>query len=121
MKQLSHAPVHAPVHALALALALALLAACGGSSPPAAAPPSPGPAPGEPSSIGGCAKEIAIRCANGVDGCIGGKTTEHVCVPEDATPGPGCELEIAMVCPEGQIDGCLRTPPVSARHVCVYN
>jgi hypothetical protein len=124
VKQLSLAPslALALARSLALALTLALLAACGGSSPPAASPPSTGePAPGEPANIGGCAKEIAIRCANGVDGCIGGKTTEHVCVPDDATPGPSCELELAMVCPEGQIDGCLRTPPVSARHVCVYN
>ncbi|HSJ99922.1 MAG TPA: hypothetical protein VK932_01730 [Kofleriaceae bacterium] len=111
MKQLSLA------RSLALALALALLAACGGSAPPASSPPSTG----EPPSTGGCAQEIAIRCANGVDGCIDGRTTEHVCVPADATLGPSCELEIAMVCPEGQIDGCLRTPPVSARHVCVYN
>ncbi len=108
---------------LSLAIVIALAACGGGQQPAASSPPSPGPGPdpGPPASSGGCAREISIRCANGVDGCIGGKTTEHVCVPADANPGPPCEQEIAMVCPEGQIDGCLRTPAVSARHVCVYN
>ncbi len=66
------------------------------------------------------AQEIAIRCATGVDGCDGGKTTEHVCVPLDATLGPPCEPELALVCPAGQIDGCLRTPRAAARHICIF-
>jgi hypothetical protein len=106
--------------AVALALGLGLLACGGGQQPAPSSPPSAGPAPGTPAA-GGCAQEISIRCANGVDGCIGGKTTEHVCVPADATPGPPCEQEIARVCPDGQIDGCLQTPPVSKTHLCVYN
>jgi hypothetical protein len=102
------------------------LAACGGSTPgPASAPgpvSSPDPAAGgggSGSAATGCAREIAIRCATGVDGCDAGKTTEHVCVPLDATLGPSCELELALVCPAGQIDGCLRTPPAAARHICI--
>jgi hypothetical protein len=103
------------VKPVSLVLALALLA-CGGNKPPgpASAPPSPGPV------AGGCAQEIALRCASGVDGCIGGKTTEHVCVPADATPGPPCEQEIAIVCPEGQVDACLQTPRPAANHICIY-
>ena len=108
---------------LALAIALAItLAACGGR--PVTAPgPTPDPAAGSgsgsPAAVG-CAREIAIRCATGVDGCEGGKTTEHVCVPQDASPGPLCEQEILLQCPTGQIDGCVRTPRVASRHICVF-
>lgn len=117
MKQLS----------LAIAAALALCA-CGGGKPPAsqASPPSPGPAgapdPGSAGApaTGGCAQEIALRCATGVDGCVGNLTTEHVCVPVDARPGPPCEQEIAMVCPDGQVDACLQTPRPAANHICVF-
>ena len=102
---------------LARSLALAsALAACGGG---ALAPAQPDPAGGAGGGSG-CARAIAIRCASGVDGCDGGKTTDHVCVPQDATPGPACELELALVCPAGQIDGCLRSPPAAARHICVF-
>ena len=103
---------------LALAILLAL-AACGGSKPATSPGTGPGTGPEPPKT--GCAREIAIRCMNGVDGCDDGRTTEHVCVPVDAKAGPACELELALVCPEGQIDGCLRSPPVSRNHVCVYN
>ncbi len=104
---------------LSFVLVLALLACSGGSKPSPSSPPSTGVVPGAPAR--GCAQEIALRCEHGVDGCVEGKTTEHVCVPPDATPGPPCEQEIAKVCPDGQSDGCLRTPPVSANHICVYN
>lgn len=113
---------------LASALVIILgLAACGGSSDTPVASPGTGTGtgtgtdPDRPPPAEGCAREIAIRCMNGVDGCDDGRTIEHVCVPLDAKAGPACELEIALVCPEGQIDGCLRSPPVSRNHVCVFN
>jgi hypothetical protein len=34
----------------------------------------------------------------------------------DGTP---CAQEIAMVCPDGQIDGCLKTPAEGDTHKCV--
>lgn len=33
--------------------------------------------------------------------------------------GVPCEQEIALVCPEGQIDGCLKTPAEGTTHACV--
>jgi hypothetical protein len=33
--------------------------------------------------------------------------------------GTGCEKEIAMVCPDGQIDACLKTPQEGTVHKCV--
>ena len=103
---------------LSLLIALALAACSGGNKPAPAQPPGPGADPAAPRN--GCAQEIAIRCMAGVDGCEGNKTTEHICVPADAKVGPPCEQEIALVCPEDQIDGCLRNPRVSANHICVY-
>ncbi len=41
--------------------------------------------------------------------------------------GPPCEQEIALTCPEGQIDGCLKTDPangatsVTTVHVCIQD
>ena len=38
----------------------------------------------------------------------------------DATgEGVPCEQEIALQCPDGQIDGCLKTPPEGTTHACV--
>ena len=44
----------------------------------------------------------------------------------DGTTGAGptgagtpCEQEIALVCPDGQIDGCLKTPREGTTHACV--
>ena len=95
---------------------------CDPCSDPSTPVASPDPAQGPAQSGGGvpCSREIAIRCrAPGVDGCDGGKTTVHVCVAKDAKPGPPCAQEIALACPAGQIDACLRTPAVSANHICV--
>ncbi len=76
--------------------------------------------PPPPSDGASCASEIAIVCEDGAkDGCIGAKTTIHVCVPEDEQPGASCAQEISMVCPDGQIDACDRTPRASSRHLCV--
>ena len=33
--------------------------------------------------------------------------------------GVGCEKEIALVCPDGQIDGCLKTPQEGTTHACI--
>ena len=120
MKQLSSGIPTALAQALALALALL---ACGGhqqASAPSSGGTPIGGGPAGPAPGTGCAREIAIRCKSGVDGCEGGKTIEHVCVPQDATVGPPCAQEIALACPEGQSDGCLQTPPVSAGHICVF-
>jgi hypothetical protein len=116
---------------LSLALTAALtfacgIFACGGAKPTAESPTAAGDGTRPPADDGtrppetGCAREIAIRCMSGVDGCDTGRTTEHVCIPEDATPGPPCAQELALACPEGQIDGCLQRPAVSANHICVF-
>lgn len=36
-----------------------------------------------------------------------------------AGDGVPCSQEIALECPEGQIDGCLKTPPEGETHACV--
>jgi hypothetical protein len=33
--------------------------------------------------------------------------------------GVECANEIALVCPDGQIDGCLKTPQEGTTHACV--
>ena len=33
--------------------------------------------------------------------------------------GVECAKEIALVCPDGQIDGCLKTPAEGTTHACV--
>jgi hypothetical protein len=33
--------------------------------------------------------------------------------------GVECAKEIALVCPDGQIDGCLKTPQEGTTHACV--
>ena len=52
------------------------------------------------------------------------KTTEPAKTetPADTTvkaEGQPCAQEIAMVCPEGQVDGCLKTPAEGTTHTCV--
>jgi hypothetical protein len=65
-------------------------------------------------------------------GCGGGKkenttttdmtnttdTTDTTDTPQ-AGAGTPCEQEIALECPEGQIDACLKTPPEGDTHTCV--
>jgi hypothetical protein len=36
-----------------------------------------------------------------------------------APGGQPCSQEIALVCPDGQIDACLVTPPAAEQHTCV--
>jgi len=52
-----------------------------------------------------CALEIGLECPAGqMDGCIGGLTKVHKCVP---IPKNSCMLEYVLSCPKGQQDGCL--------------
>jgi len=37
----------------------------------------------------------------------------------DNAAGMSCDLEIALVCEEGLIDGCLQTPTTTETHACV--
>jgi hypothetical protein len=68
-----------------------------------------------------CQMRIGLRCGTGkVDGCVGGKTTVHVCIDENEQPGPPCAQEIAKQCPAGQTDACLKSPPAANHHICVY-
>ena len=106
---------------LAVVVAFAFAAACGSKAPATSTTSSASePAPTKTASAGvPCTDEIALDCPNGVDGCVGGKTTVHVCVAADATPANSCTEENALVCPEGQIDACLQTPQSATNHICV--
>ena len=78
----------------------------------AMAAPSAGPV--------GCATPTTLTCEAGQrDGCTGGITAVHVCVAGDAKAGPPCAQELALKCPDGQVDACLRNPPWATSHVCV--
>ncbi|MDX2093899.1 MAG: hypothetical protein SFX73_39055 [Kofleriaceae bacterium] len=48
-------------------------------------------------------------------------TTNADPAPTAAPTGDGtpCSQEIALECPEGQIDGCLKTPAEGTTHACV--
>jgi hypothetical protein len=39
--------------------------------------------------------------------------------PAPSGEGVECAKEIALVCPDGQIDGCLKTPQEGTTHACV--
>lgn len=97
---------------------------CGGSKSAPSTPATGGGGDMSMASGGGggveCAKEVALQCAAGKDGCLDGKTLVHVCVADDATGSVPCAQEVALECPQGQVDGCLKTPAVSANHLCVY-
>lgn len=104
-------------------------AAPGAPSPTPSAPATPGggadPAggsspTGELAATIGCATQVDLVCDAGFkDGCTGGLTAVHVCVPADAKTGAPCAQEVALACPAGQIDACLRNPPLANHHVCV--
>jgi hypothetical protein len=40
---------------------------------------------------------------------------------EPVAEGVTCDKELALECPEGQIDGCLKTPVEGTTHACVAN
>jgi hypothetical protein len=115
---------------------------------PVAAAPTPGPAPSagvtgsgqaaapagisaaeaaRPASGGAtiptpdaCATPSKLSCAAGqVDGCTGGLTSVHACVPSDAKPGAPCAQGPALTCPSDLIDACTFAPPYASNHVCV--
>lgn len=54
-----------------------------------------------------------------IDGCTGGVTSVHVCVPKDAKAGAPCAQQPVLTCPAGQGDACLHDPPQATNHVCV--
>ncbi len=66
-----------------------------------------------------CSQDIALDCADGVDGCLQNRTTVHVCVATMASVGPSCSQEIALECSAGETDACLVTPAMAANHICV--
>lgn len=53
--------------------------------------------------------------------CGGSKktTTTTTTTTTPAAEGVPCEQEIALECPAGQIDGCLKTPAEGTTHACV--
>jgi hypothetical protein len=67
-----------------------------------------------------CASPSKLSCAAGqVDGCTGGLTSVHVCVPSDAKAGTPCAQGAALSCPNDLIDACGFAPPYASNHVCV--
>ena len=108
----------------------------GGAAPNANPGSASGSAPGSAGSAGsaesggaaapaagpvGCATPTTLTCEAGQrDGCTGGLTAVHVCVAGDAKAGPPCAQELALKCPDGQVDACLRNPPLATSHVCVF-
>ncbi len=111
-------------------MAVLALGACGSKPPDAAAPSEPvatdstgTPIPPAPTSVA-CDQALAIECGAGAsDGCADGSTTAHLCVMADAvaTAGPPCAQEIALNCAQGQFDACLRSPALSASHICAFD
>jgi hypothetical protein len=61
--------------------------------------------------------------------CGGGKKTTEMPKPDDTTKPTGdtaaksegtpCAQEIALQCPDGQVDACLKTPAEGDTHKCV--
>jgi hypothetical protein len=67
-----------------------------------------------------CAATSKLVCAAGqVDGCTGGLTSVHACVPSDAKAGAPCAQGPALSCPNDMIDACTFAPPYASNHVCV--
>ncbi len=81
-------------------------------------------------------KKLMLTCAFMLAACGGGAKKQQTTNPDpntsvsntDATgagsatttgEGQPCEQEIAMVCPDGQIDGCLKQPAEGTTHACV--
>ena len=51
--------------------------------------------------------------------CGGKKTAQSTTGPTTEEPGQSCAQEVALVCPEGQIDACLKDPDEGNFHKCV--
>lgn len=115
---------------LSFSLALALASTACGSKSNSDTTPSGGAAgasggsdvtQGEPAPAAplGCDKEIAAVCGAGAeDGCLGGATTVHICVPADVQPGGPCSEEVMLNCASGQFDAC--TTNAATNHICVF-
>lgn len=90
-----------------------------GAAGDTARPAAPDSSGGSPAAVG-CATATTLVCDAGQrDGCTGGLTAVHVCVAADAKAGAPCAQEVALKCPDGQVDACLRNPPLANHHVCV--
>lgn len=79
--------------------------------------------------------KIMFACALALAACGGGSkkpdttTSNTDTTTTTTTDGSGagsatgeglpCEKEVAMVCPDGQIDGCLKQPAEGTTHACV--
>ncbi len=120
------APVPAP--AAGAASSGAASGAAGSASGPAATPAGTAAAEAARPASGGatiptpdaCATPSKLSCAAGqVDGCTGGLTSVHVCVPSDAKAGAPCAQGAALTCPNDLIDACGFAPPYASNHVCV--
>jgi hypothetical protein len=79
-------------------------------------------------------KKILITCVLAAGACGGGSknanttTTNTDTTNTDTTDTTGatgegtpCSQEIALSCPDGQVDGCLKSPPEGDTHTCVPN
>lgn len=71
-------------------------------------------------------KNISMLIVCALAAC-GGKSTAPSTPTSNADPstapttanGQPCTQEVALVCPEGQIDACLKAPPEGTTHTCV--
>ena len=71
---------------------------------------------------------MMMVCAFAIAGCGGKKPAETTMKKDDTavktddaakTAETPCAQEVALECPEGQIDGCLKTPAEGTNHACV--
>jgi hypothetical protein len=111
---------------LFVVLAPLILLACASNPNTPVSSPSSNASGGSPdiaqvSSGGGvpCAQEIALDCPSGVDGCLNGQTSMHVCVAASAHAGPSCSQEVALECSAGEVDACTLSPAAAPNHICV--
>ena len=71
-------------------------------------------------------KLISILTACALSACGGQQTAPSTPTSNAEQPtapttdnGQPCTQEVALQCPEGQIDACLKTPPEGVKHACV--
>ncbi|MDX2089168.1 MAG: hypothetical protein SFX73_15025 [Kofleriaceae bacterium] len=67
-----------------------------------------------------CRNEIKYSCPSGLEnGCIGARTTSHVCVESGAKATVPCDQPATLACKDGMVDACTTSPPFGTFHVCV--
>ncbi len=88
-------------------------------SSPAESDPSNASVSSPTAAAAECSQDVALDCADGIDGCIQNRTTVHVCVATTASAGPSCSQELALECPPEETDACLMTPTKATNHICV--